>query len=308
MSVQIITDSHSGITRREAKQLGLLLLSMPFTVNGVERLERDCFSHKELFSIMAEGGQVSTSQASPAPLLALWDKALERHDQVVYIPLSSGLSGSCATAKTLAMAEPYAGRVFVVDNGRISTPLYRSVLDAIALANAGHDGAQIQKELEASRADMSIYVAASTLEYLKRGGRVSATSAAVGTLLGIRPVLHLDVGVLSSFKNARGLAGTKRVMIDALRHDLETRFRFWYESGEVHLLAATNTDKAATEEWIMEIEAAFPGMTVLHSNLSLGISCHIGPGAMGIGCSCVPEALRGSCNVEKVKHDAGKKM
>lgn len=291
MRVQIITDSYSGITGQEARRLGVTLLPMPFTVDGTEYLEGDSLALNDLFQLMSGGARVSTSQASPARVTALWDRALQTHGQVVYIPLSSGLSGSCATAKALAADPPYKGRVFVVDTGRISTPMYRSVLDAVALAEAGYDGGQIQKELEAARENMSIYVAASTLEYLKRGGRVSAATAAVGTLLGIRPVLNLHVGVLTGYKNPRGLQGAKRTMLDALRHDLETKFSTWYERGAVHLLAASNTDEADTAQWIAEIEAAFPGMRVQHSPLAVGISCHIGPNALGVGCSCVPDAL-----------------
>ena len=224
--------------------------------------------------------------------MALWDEALKHHDQVVFMPLSSGLSGACATAKILADEPEYEGKVFVVDNGRIATPLYRSVLDALEMAQKGMDGAEICRALEDSREEMSIYVAANTLEYLKRGGRVSATTAAVGTLLGIRPVLHLDVGVLTGFKNPRGLAGAKKTMIEAMQNDLETKFREQYESGNVHLLAASNGSPEMVEKWIGEIQNAFPGMAVQYAPLSLGISCHIGPDALGIGCSCVPAVLR----------------
>lgn len=294
MSVQIITDSHSGMSRQQAEELGVLRLSMPFALDGVDYLEDEAPDRETFFAKLSAGATMSTSQSSPAEIMALWDQALETHDQVVFMPLSSGLSGACATAKILAEEPEYAGRVFVVDNGRIATLLYRSVLDALEMAEKGMSGEEICRELEVSRGDMSIYVAASTLEYLKRGGRVSATTAAVGTLLGIRPVLHLDVGVLTGFKNPRGLSGAKKTMIEAMRSDLETRFRDLYEKGEVYLLAASNGSPEMVEKWIAEIQAAFPGMDVLYAPLSLGISCHIGPDALGIGCSCVPAALRKS--------------
>lgn len=292
MKVQIITDSHSGMTRQQAEELGVLRLSMPFTLDGVDYLEDEAPDRETFFEMLSAGAKMSTSQSSPGEIMALWDQALETHDQVVFMPLTSGLSGACATAKILAEEPEYEGRVFVVDNGRIATPLYRSVLDALEMAERGFSGEEICRALEDSRAEMSIYVAASTLEYLKRGGRISATTAAVGTLLGIRPVLHLDVGLLTSFKNPRGLAAAKKTMIEAMRNDLETRFKDWYDKGEVHLLAASNGSPEVVEKWIDEIRAAFPGMEVLYAPLSLGISCHTGPNALGIGCSCVPAALR----------------
>ena len=292
MKVQIITDSHSGMSRQQAEELGVLRLSMPFTLDGVDYLEDEAPDRETFFAKLSAGATMSTSQSSPAEIMALWDQALENNDQVVFMPLSSGLSGACTTAKVLAEEPEYAGKVFVVDNGRIATPLYCSVLDALALAQKGFSGEEICRELEAARADMSIYVAASTLEYLKRGGRVSATTAAVGTLLGIRPVLHLDVGVLTGYKNPRGLSGAKKTMIEAMRNDLETRFKDWYQRGEVRLLAASNGSPETVEKWIGAIKEAFPGMDVLYAPLSLGISCHIGPDALGIGCSCLPNALR----------------
>ena len=292
MSVQIITDSHSGMTGQQAAELGVLRLPMPFALDGVDYLEDNAPDRETFFAKLSAGAAMSTSQSSPAEIMALWDSALEKHDQVVFMPLSSGLSGACATARILAEEPEYQGKVFVVDNGRIATPLYRSVLDALEMAEKGMSGDEICRALEESREEMSIYVAASTLEYLKKGGRVSATTAAVGTLLGIRPVLHLDVGVLTGFKNPRGLSGAKKTMIEAMRSDLETKFRRQYENGEVHLLAAANGSPEMVEKWIAEIKNAFPGMEVLYAPLSLGISCHIGPDALGIGCSCVPAALR----------------
>ena len=292
MKIQIMTDSHSGMTQQEAEALGVLRLPMPFTLGGVEYLEDEAPKREEFFARLSAGEEMSTSQSSPAEIMALWDRALETSDQVVFMPLSSGLSGACATAKILAEEPEYEGRVFVVDNGRIATPLYRSVLDALEMAERGMTGEEICRALEESRAETSIYVAAGTLEYLKRGGRISAATAAVGTLLGIRPVLHLDVGMLTGFKNPRGLSGAKKTMIEAMRADMETRFAEQYQQGEVHLLAASNAGEEITAKWLEEIREAFPEMEVQYAPLSLGISCHLGPDALGIGCSCVPKALR----------------
>jgi len=291
MSVQVVTDSHSSISRKEAEALGVLVLPMPFTVNGVDYLEDVTLSREDFMRKLTEGADVATSQPAPGELAALWDKALEKAGEVVYIPISSGLSGACASAMRMAQEEKYAGRVFVVDNGRVATPQYRTVLDALELAAMGMDAADIKRQLEDARADMTIYVAVNTLEYLKKGGRISAGTAVMGTLLGIKPVLQFDVGTLNSFKKVRGMAAARQAMIKALRNDLDTKFKPWMDRDAVHLLAASSAGEAETAAWVKEIERAFPGMPVQCAPLSLAVSCHIGPGGLGIGCSCMPQAL-----------------
>lgn len=288
-SVGIMTDSHSSITQEKAKELGISVLPMPFVIDGTEYLEDVTLSREEFYRKLREGAQVSTSQPPQQTVSDMWDAMLGKYDELVYIPISSGLSGSCSTALSMAQKEQYAGRVFVVDNGRVATPQYRTVLDAIELAREGYGAARIKEMLEAVRADMTIYVAVDMLEYLKKGGRISSATAALGTVLNIKPILQFDVGILHLVQKCRGMKSARKAMIAALRHDFETKFRRQVEAGEVYLLAATSAEPEETDSWVREIEEAFPGMGVMCEPLSLGVSCHIGPGGLGIGCSCRPK-------------------
>ncbi len=286
--IGVVTDSHSGILQEEAKRLGIRVLPMPFYFDDECYYENVNITREEFFQRIREGGNVTTSQPSPMSVQELWDEALSEYEQILYIPISSGISGSCMTASALAEEEPYEGRVFVVDNGRVSTALHRSVLDALELAGQGYPAEEIREKLEKARANMVIYVGVDTMEFLKKGGRVNSTSALLGTVLNIKPVLKFDVGALDVFQKCRGAAKMRHCMLDAMRHDLETVFRESWEKGEAYLLAASSADREATQAWVEEIRGAFPGMDVLCDDLSLGVACHIGPGGLGIGCSCKP--------------------
>jgi DegV family protein with EDD domain len=279
------------MTPQEAAELGVTVLPAPFIINGSSYQENVTLSRADFFHQLEVGADVSTSQPSLAELSAMWDQELEHCDELLYIPISSGLSGSCMSAAALASEEPYAGRVFVVDNGRVATPQYRSVLDALELVREGYDAKQIQQMLETARANMCIYVAVDTLEYLRRGGRISSAVAALGSALRIKPVLQFDVGTLSMYKKCRGMKAAKHTMIEAMRQDLEGRFSAFYKRGEAYLLAASSADEETTAAWVHEIEEAFPGIPVLSKGLSLAVSCHIGPNGLGIGCSCRPERI-----------------
>lgn len=287
--IGVVTDSHSSISQEMAKELGIYVLPMPFYFNEECFYENIDLSREEFFEKLKTNNKVSTSQPSPEEVMKIWDKALEECEQILYIPISSGLSGSCSTATGLARDEDYEGKVFVVDNGRVSTPMHRSILDALELIREGYEAPQIKKILEDARDKMVIYIAVETLEYLKKGGRVSATTAAIGSLLNIKPVLKFDVGILDTYKKCRGFKKAKQVMLEAMKNDLETKFAKEYQNNEVYLLAASSADEETTKEWVDEIKEAFPGMDVLCDDLSLGVSCHIGPGGLGIGCSCRPK-------------------
>ncbi|MCI8836607.1 MAG: DegV family protein [Hungatella sp.] len=284
-SVGVITDSHSGISQEEAEKLGILVLPMPFYIDGQCCYEDITLSREEFFQKLDSGAEITTSQPSPAEVMKLWDQGLDKFDEIVYMPISSGLSGSCATAAVLAREESYEGRVFVVDHGRVSTPLHRLVLDVLELIREGCGGEEIKDIVEASRENVEIYIGVDTLEHLKRGGRITPATALLGTVLNIKPVLKLDVGVLDSFKKCRGFLKAKKSMIEAMSHDMETRFKDAKDRGELYLLAASSASEEETREWVREIEEAFPGMEVMCDNLSLGVSCHTGQGALGIGCS-----------------------
>ena len=288
--VGIVTDSHSSLSPAEAKKLGVHVLPMPFTIDGIDYLEGVNLTREEFFAHQRAGKSISTSQPAPADVLALWDRLLEEYETLLYMPISSGLSGACQTAMGLAEDEPYAGRVFVVDNGRVATPLHRSILDAIALVEKGLDAAACKASLEDARDELTIYIAVQTLEYLYKGGRINGTTAAVGTLLNIKPILQLTTGKLESWKKTRGMLKARETMLEAIRSDLAIRFQEAQHRGDVYLLAAGSADAETTAKWIAQIEAAFPGMPVLYDDLSLGVSCHTGEGALGVGLSVRPRA------------------
>lgn len=258
--IGIVTDSHSSISPEQASILGVHVLPMPFMIDGADYLEGVTLSREEFFAHQRAGADIGTSQPAPADVLALWDELLLEYETLLYMPISSGLSGSCQTAMGLAEDEPYKGRVFVVDNGRIATPLHRSILDALELIDKGFTAAQCKEALEQARDELTIYIAVQTLEYLKKGGRISATTAAVGTLLNIKPILQLTTGKLESYKKARGMIKAKEIMLESIRSDLAIRFADAHSRGDVHLLAAGSASPEETAKWIAQIEAAFPGM------------------------------------------------
>lgn len=286
--VGIATDSNSGILPEEAQRLNVKVLPMPFFIDGVCYYEEVSISREAFFEALNSGKEVSTSQPTPESVMELWREVLKDYDEVLYIPMSSGLSGSCATAMVLAKEPEFQDRVFVVDNGRVATPLHRCILDTLELIKEGYSVAQIRDRLEASKEKMVIYIAVETLEHLKRGGRITPATAAIGTLLNIKPILRFDIGVLESYKKCRGMKKARKELLETMRMEMTTTFREEYEKGELYLLAATSADKETTREWIAEIEAFFPGMEVLCDSLSLGLSCHIGEGGLGIACSCKP--------------------
>lgn len=290
-SVGVVTDSHSSIKPAEAEKLGVLLLPMPFYLDDECYYEDVTITRDEFFEKVRGGAKVSTSQPTPDAVCKLWDEALKKFDEIVYIPLSSALSGACSTAMALAQDEPYEGKVFVVDNGRVSSTQKRSVLDALELISEGYSAEKIKEILEAARERSMIYIGVETLEFLKRGGRISRASAALGSLMNIRPVLKFSTGILETYKKCRGFHRAKTEMIEAMKQEFVTNFKEEYENGEVYLLTASSASKEASDEWVKEVQQAFPGMDVVCDELSLGVSCHIGPGGLGIGCSCKPKRI-----------------
>lgn len=287
--IGIITDSHSSISQEEAKKLGIWVLPMPFYIDGECYLEGINLTREQFFEKLESGSAISTSQPSPADVCDVWDWALKEFEKVLYMPLSSGLSGSCETAMALAKDEEYEGRILVVDHGQIATPLHQLVLDTLELIEKGYSAEVIKDMLEKGKDRMMIYIGVETLEYLKRGGRVTPAAAAIGSVLNIKPVLKLETGKLDSYKKCRGFSKVKKTMIEAMKQDLETRFADAVAEGQVHLLAASSANDEETKAWVKEIEEAFPGMKVFCDPLSLGVSCHTGTGALGIGCSVVPD-------------------
>lgn len=284
--VGIMTDSHSGISQEEANQLGIKVLSMPFYVDGQTYYEGVDLSKEAFLEKLHEGADVATSQSSPQDVMDMWDEMLKEYDEILYIPLSSGLSGACATAQAMAREEEYEGRVFVVDCGRVSAVLHRTILDVIELVNDGCSAGEIQEILENTKDRMIIYIGLTSLENLKKGGRINPAVATVASVLNIKPVMKLGVEKLDIFQKCRGVKKMKHTLIEAMKTELETNFKEEFEASEVHLLAASSALKETANEWVDEIKEAFPGMDVMYDDLSFGIACHTGPEALGIGCVC----------------------
>ena len=278
VKVAIATDSNSGITQAKAKELGISVLPMPFTIDDELFFEDMTLTQEQFYEKLQSDCSVITSQPSPGDVTELWDKLLESYDEVVYIPMSSGLSNSCETA--MMLAESYEGKVFVVNNQRISITQRRSVLDALELAKDGKSGKEIKRTLEDMKLDASIYITVDTLKYLKQGGRVTPAAAAIGTILNIKPVLQIQGEKLDSFAKARGFKQAKTIMLDAIEKDITERFKG--EKLQIHSAYTCSEEEA--QEWKQEIEARFPGYEIHIDKLSLSVACHIGPGSMAVAC------------------------
>ena len=275
-----MTDSNSGITQKEAAELGIVVLPMPFNI-GMETYYEDISLTQEAFyEKLKEGADISTSQPSPEDVMKAWDKLLEEYDEVVHIPMSSGLSGSCQTAVMLSGEDKYEGKVFVVNNQRISVTQRQSVLDAIKLAADGKSGQEIHKILEDDKFNSSIYIMLDTLYYLKKGGRITPAAAALGTLLRLKPVLQIQGEKLDAFAKARTTGQGKTMMLNAIKNDILNRFGGSNEN--VHFQIAYTYDTEAANTWKKEVEEAFPGCTAYVAPLSLSVACHIGPGALAV--------------------------
>ena len=279
MRTAIVVDTNSGIMPEEAAHMGISLIPMPFLIDGKEYLEGEDCSQDFFFERMAAGAEVGTSQPSPGGIAELWERLLEENDAVLHFPMSSSLSGSCQTAKALAL--DYPGRVFVVDNRRISVTLRESVRGAQRLLAEGKSAEEVHRILEERGGESSIYIAVNTLEYLKKGGRVTAAGAAMGTLLNLKPVLQIQGGKLDAFKKCRGMAAACDAMLQAMEKDLRERF----PGQEMRLFAAYSGDRAAGESWLGQVRAAFPEREVELAALPLSICCHIGSGALAIACA-----------------------
>lgn len=277
--VAIATDSNSGITQAAAKEMGISVIPMPFYINDELFFEDITLTQEEFYEKLQSDCTISTSQPSPADVTDLWDKLLAEYDQVVYVPMSSGLSNSCETA--MMLSSEYEGKVFVVDNHRISVTQKRSVLDAVELSKQGKSGEEIKKILEDTRHESSIYITVDTLKYLKQGGRVTPAAAAIGTVLNIKPVLQIQGEKLDSFAKARGLKQGKSIMLDAIEKDINERFK----GQKVHIQAAYTCSDEDAAAWKTEIETRFSGYEVDMDKLSLSVACHIGPGAIAIACT-----------------------
>lgn len=274
--IAVVTDSNSGITQAQAKELGIYVVPTPFFINGDLFLEDITLAREAFFEKLDEDAEISTSQPAPGDLLDTWDKVLDEYDEVIHIPLSRSLSSACETA--MMLANDYDGKVQVVNNQRVSVMQRESVMDALRLADAGKSATEIKEILEAEKFNACAYITVDTLKYLKKGGRVTPTAAAIGTVLNIKPVLIVNGEKLDSFAKVRGWKAGKKAMLDAAEKDLQEKFA----NDDMVLYAVSTCNEEETEEWRQEIAARFPGYEVRKDYLSLSVSCHIGPGALAI--------------------------
>ena len=281
MKIAVVTDSNSGITQAQAKEMGITVLPMPFMIDGETYYEDITLTQEQFYQRLKDNSDISTSQPTPASIMKLWDELLKEYDQIVHIPMSAGRSGSCATAMMLAGEDEYEGNVFVVDNHRISVTQYQSVKDAMMLADMGMDGAQIKKRLEETVADSVIFVTVDTLKYLKKGGRITPAAAALGTLLRIKPVLIILGEKLDSFAKARTMKQAKTLMMNAIQKELDERLHD-SECKDCHLAIAHSDNEEAALEFKKEVEERFPDADIYLAPLSLSIACHIGPGSLAL--------------------------
>lgn len=282
-NVAIITDSNSGITQSAAKELGVYVLPMPFMINEQTFFEDIDLSQEEFYEKLATGADICTSQPSPEAVMKLWDEVLKDYDEIVHIPMSSGLSGSCQSA--MMLAEDYEGRVQVVNNQRISVTQRQSCLDAKLLAAKGLNAKEIKEALETDKFNSSIYIMLDTLYYLKKGGRITPAAAAIGTLLKLKPVLQIQGEKLDAFAKARTANQGKAIMMNAVRNDMENRFGGAPDPKKHWISMAYTYDLEAGEAFRAEVQKQFPGFDIYMAPLSLSVACHIGPGALAVTCS-----------------------
>lgn len=278
-NIAVVTDSNSGITQKQAKELGIHVLPMPFYIDGQLYYEDITLTQEQFYEKLENDADISTSQPSPGDVTDLWDRLLKEYDEIVHIPMSSGLSSTCETATMLA--RDYDGKIFVVDNQRISVTQRQATLDAMKLVKEGKTGQEIYDILMREKLESSIYITVDTLKYLKKGGRVTPAAAAIGTVLNLKPVLQIQGEKLDAYAKVRGWKAAKKTMIDAMKKDLSTRFA----GKKVHMQAAYTCTEEEALQWKKELEEKFPGYDIYLDKLSLSVACHIGAGSMAVTCS-----------------------
>lgn len=283
-NVAIVTDSNSGISQAEGKELGIYVIPMPFLVDGKLYFEDVDMNKEQFYHFLENDADLSTSQPSPGDVMDLWDKLLKEYDEIVHIPMSSGLSASCSTA--IGLARDYDGKVQVVDNQRISVTMQQSVMDAKHLVAAGKSAAQIKEILEKEALESSIYLMVDTLKYLKKGGRITPAAALLGSALNLKPILQIQGDKLDAYKKVRGVKAAKKNMLEAMKKDVEGRFSDYVTKGQLKLHVAYTTDEETARQWKEEVQSVFPNIAISRMDpLSFSVTCHTGPGVLAIAAS-----------------------
>lgn len=289
-NVAIVTDSNSGISQAEGKELGIYVIPMPFLVDGKLYFEDVDMNKEQFYHFLENDADLSTSQPSPGDVMDLWDKLLKEYDEIVHIPMSSGLSASCSTA--MGLARDYDGKVQVVDNQRISVTMQQSVMDAKHLVAAGKSAAQIKEILEKEALESSIYLMVDTLKYLKKGGRITPSAALLGSALNLKPILQIQGDKLDAYKKFRGVKAAKKNMLEAMKKDVEGRFSDYVTKGQLKLHVAYTTDEETARQWKEEVQSVFPDIAISRMDpLSFSVTCHTGPGVLAIAASHVLDGV-----------------
>lgn len=277
----IVTDSNSGISKEEAEKIGVVVIPMPFFIEGKTYYEEISLSQDQFYQMLISGKNISTSQPSIGKICALWDELLKEYDEIVQIPMSSGLSMTCDTATTFSQEKEYLGKVHIVNNMRISVTQRQSVYDALKLIKEGKSGEEIKEILENDALNSSIYIIVQDLKYLKRGGRITPAAAAIGSLIGIKPVLQIQGKKLDAFKKCRGMKAGKLMMISAAKNDIKNRLGD--DNSKIHVAVAHSNNEEEAKIFLEEIKKAIPNAKDYYiDHLSLSVSCHIGPGSLAI--------------------------
>jgi DegV family protein with EDD domain len=279
--IAIATDSNSGITQEEAREMGVHVLPMPFTIDGKTFYEDLTLSQSAFYVYLEQGSEISTSQPAVGDVLDFWKKLLEEYDEIIHFPMSSGLSGTCATA--MMLAQEFDGRVHVVDNQRISVTQRHCIMDTKTLIERGYSAARIKEIMERDGRESGIYICVDTLKYLKKGGRVTPAAAAIGTVFNIKPVLQIQGEKLDAFAKVRGMNQAKKVMMDALVKDFETRVPGGLagQGGRLAIAHTNNHDEAMAFK--KELQELAPWADIIVDPLSLSVACHTGPGVLACG-------------------------
>lgn len=289
-NVAIVTDSNSGISQAEGKELGIYVIPMPFLVDGKLYFEDVDMNKEQFYHFLENDADLSTSQPSPGDVMDLWHKLLKEYDEIVHIPMSSGLSASCSTA--MGLARDYDGKVQVVDNQRISVTMQQSVMDAKHLVATGKSAAQIKEILEKEALESSIYLMVDTLKYLKKGGRITPSAALLGSALNLKPILQIQGDKLDAYKKVRGVKAAKKNMLEAMKKDVEGRFSDYVTKGQLKLHVAYTTDEETARQWKEEVQSVFPDIAISRMDpLSFSVTCHTGPGVLAIAASHVLDGV-----------------
>ena len=279
--IAIVTDSNSGMTQEEADKLGVYVVPMPFIINDEIYYEGVNLDQEKFYEIQASGTRITTSQPNINEITELWENLLKDHDEVVYIPMSSGLSGSCE--KATLFAQDFEGKVFVVDNKRISVSMKTSVIDAVNMAKDGKTAKQIKQYLEETALESSIYLMVDTLKYLKQGGRITPAAAMIGTILGIKPILQIQGGKIDPYAKIKNIKAAKQKMTEAIRKDLDDIFRTLVENGKIRMSVAHTQNEANALLFAEELKKEFPNIPFEFIDpLSLSVATHTGPKVLAV--------------------------